>query len=820
MVTPDNLVSKRPAMSVLDNSSPKKKQSLLESDDSDCESVVFELLLETPPKKLPRAVDDVEAAEQDPCPCTPVKTLQFGSSGQSNESDDNVEFELLLETPDKNPGAVDDAEQEHCTPAEKPLISEGSEEEAPPVQQHLQPVPPARLPSPVHARDNINTAQQGARRKRQTVSVLSDDEEWVDEGSGEEASDDSEMEEIIIESPIQQHQQSAPTKSARRSSTVSDINIARGKHSMRAIDSARWNITKHSTDPTLLRLCSKKTSGSVYTVAASRAGKAAKYLDPEQAAEVLAKDCCSKACTGKITRQELMDERIQFFTTTTSEEDASNYILRTLRHDQGEMKIASKKVCRDVYTAVYGISRGKLTNIQTARKHGPQGRLSSLRGKGKLQRSLSGTPEENQKGVKVEQCVAFWTNFFLLCQRPRPKLRLFPVNKSYQMIYKEYFVPWFQKTYPDSTNVPSVGTLKRARRHHNFDDVKRRVKHYHCRCATCAALQAQRLKAFKNGDDEAKYKKDFELHNLCVWTWRDLEIYWKGVSVSSPQTTAMLSFDDTGKVGLPLFTKREYKNLGSSRQYWTPFLLYDHGAGTRDYVYTPTGRFHKGGNRYCTLLFIAVLRIKNNPAHPSHTARRLVLVADNYSENKNNTLFQFWAHMITCGWFDEVILLFGPVGHTHFWLDQMHGVHNNELCNNTIGDLGHLVSFYPYAWTDPKKRPSASVMDAQFDWDNYYKPHGNNISGFTKTAGNPQVGGAFRLKRTGQRTVELHFKRDAVDRDWLGQDGKAGSSGFHVLRARPRGRPTTLKGSNLIMQKKHLKQLQGTAIKMPWRQKI
>jgi GNAT superfamily N-acetyltransferase len=622
----------------------------------------------------------------------------------------------------------------------------------------------------------------------------SDESDYASDSSSEEA----------VDGAVDSTQQQPACEQKKPVRALSSINLKRGQRNMVAMDQERWSITEHEKDGEKLSL-RHKHSGVVYVVAASRVNKAARFLDPEEAATMLCKNCCSRGCSALFTRKEIIEERVSYFTGTSTEHEASEYILRLLRHDKGELMIQKKMVCRTVFCSVFGISKGKLTGIRKAYNLGAQGKLAT---------SVQGTDPiaqvDNEK--MTTRAVAFWADFFSLCQRPRPGLRLFPVNKSLEEIYSEYFTPWHSKHH-QSDPLPSLSTFTKARKKPQFSDVKKRSKHFHCRCNTCARLQAWRLRAFKDGEDQREFKIEREIHHLAVWAWRDLEKYWQGVAISSPHTTAMLSFDDTSKVGLPLFTKRTYKGLPASRQFWVPFLIYDHGLGSRDYMYTYNNRFKKGANRYCTLLYAAIRRIKSNPSHPSHKARRLVLCADNYVENKNSTNFKFWAHMITCGWFDEVLLLFGPVGHTHFWIDQMHGVHNRELCNHTAGDLGHLLSFFPNTWTDPSKRPTPSVMDAQFDWDKYYKPCGDDIAGFTKTKGNPHVAGAFRIKRTNRGTVEMTFKRDAVDRHWLGKDGVAGTPGFIVLNSLPTGKPVEIAPTEFSLPMEYLKQLKRTSLK-------
>jgi hypothetical protein len=55
------------------------------------------------------------------------------------------------------------------------------------------------------------------------------------------------------------------------------------------------------------------------------------------------------------------------------------------------------------------------------------------------------------------------------------------------------------------------------------------------------------------------------------------------------------------------------------------------------------------------------------------------------SENKNNVLFAY------NGWFDEIILLFGPLGHTHNGVDATHKVHSHNVAGNISEGLGNFA---------------------------------------------------------------------------------------------------------------------------------
>lgn len=102
-------------------------------------------------------------------------------------------------------------------------------------------------------------------------------------------------------------------------------------------------------------------------------------------------------------------------------------------------------------------------------------------------------------------------------------------------------------------------------------------------------------------------------------------------------------------------------------------MLQDIGRGQSTYVYTLKGRLSKGGNRWCTSILHHLLEIKNSRG-PSARAKTLILIGDNYSENKSNVNLDFCSELVLRGWFEEVQLLFGPVGHTHNGVDAEHKV--------------------------------------------------------------------------------------------------------------------------------------------------
>ncbi len=332
-------------------------------------------------------------------------------------------------------------------------------------------------------------------------------------------------------------------------------------------------------------------------------------------------------------------------------------------------------------------------------------------------------------------------------------------------IWDEYFTPWFKrlKKIDSTTPLPSRGTWRAARRTDEFKDVQRRPKHFHCRCTTCADLNAQLLKTFSSGGDYALYLQARRIHDQEKDAWRQLEERLKAKARSPRTSTLLLMYDDTSALGLPRFTNRTYKNLGHERFMVVPWLVHDYSSNRMDYVYMTKGRYKKGANRLISLLQACIKRVKSNPAHPAHTARDLVLIADNYSENKNKTMLAWAQDMVERKWFDSVEFLFGPVGHTHNGVDATHEKHNNKVGNQVSGDLGHYAFNYRWGFPTEAKRPHVAILqDNVMDWTSYYSPVVRGLSGMTNTPDDKWVVRGIRIARGPDGVVDVSWKKDPV----------------------------------------------------------
>jgi hypothetical protein len=621
------------------------------------------------------------------------------------------------------------------------------------------------------------------------------------------------------------------TKKARTTANGGLPNFKEG-----AYDKEYWNCSEAGASGSFVRMVDT-CNGGEYVVPQARVNKALRYLhQPTIAAALRAgegKCRCKRTpqCFQRgLSTYAVLVHRTSFFQ-QLNEYDATKYLADLVRpHNASNANVCSDfdskggpvttptkgatpthtkrsrrkfkwildgvEVCDEFFCSVFGVSKDKLRGVRVLLKN--EGAVPAPRV----------IPERPR--VKYNQCKAFWRAFFKNCQRPNNTTRLFPVNVSYPCIYEDWFVPWMQKTLPESINeLPCLGWLMSARRDGEFADVKNRPKHHHCRCQECANLQARRLKAFNSPYEQAQFQLEWQDHQNEKRGWREFE---EGIVMAArhdPRSYNAYWFDDTEACGLPKWTKRPMKNLPIARFSVIPFLMADLARGKDYYIYTAKGRFSKGANRLCTSLLTTIRATKRSPDE-SRYARTISLIADNFSENKNNTLLAFACHLVMLGFYDTVQLFYGPPGHTHNGGDQQHQIHNEVLGNFTSPTFVHLLARYPQSWRQEHTRPTPCILDVQYDFDNFYKPFMQKIGGHTNTPTDPVGIRAFKAARGTDGVVGVMWKTKAELGDWKGADGYVGTPGFVVLKGRPRGIPVLIEAKRNIMEKKYYKQLIGT----------
>jgi len=555
------------------------------------------------------------------------------------------------------------------------------------------------------------------------------------------------------------------------------------------ISTKRWSVVPCGEElPGWCRVTDTKTAYS-HCVPRARVKKTMLLLDSDTIADTTNPTKCNCTCKQKcyelMTGKEILSLR-KTVAELPNQVAVTNYLMNNIRRDGG-LKVKGATACRGYYAKLHEVSQGKIFKANQLAKNGDvavSGRAQSL------------VPREAKQTVHA---VTFWTIWFdEFCQQPNYEVRLFPVNQTYKEIYKQYFLPWWAHQGHPKSERPAERTWQNARHLPQFEDVQRRAKHFHCRCTVCATLQKQSMAAFANAESLAVWQRDRRLHYAAIVAWRQLESHLNALAIQTPSDMILLSYDDTEFMTFPNMTNRPLKNMGNTGFRAIPWLLTNHGTRKREYVYMPYGKWKKGANRILTQIHATLSAIKGDPTNKQHTARRLVLIADNASENKNKEILAYIADLVLNNWFDSVELIFGEVGHTHNGNDATHKDHNVNVANHEAGDLGHFVSNYQKVWSNPDTRPRASILNTMFNWVEYYKRPESGmraLSGATKTQYDQYAVRAFKASRGPDKKVDLMFKMDpATEKDWRGNDGHYGSAGFCILELGPtRGVPLVKK---------------------------
>lgn len=383
-----------------------------------------------------------------------------------------------------------------------------------------------------------------------------------------------------------------------------------------------------------------------YDVPKTRVNKALLLLDPSVITVDLAKGykkcTCSRQCHRKFSINDFSKARLKYLQ-APSEIDALNALARQLQRGPKKGSVVYK--CGDVeccplyFSLILGISSAKLYKARELCLGGGQVTVHSKNGM---------TYETNARNRA--RCVAYWKIYFdTLCQVVSDTVRLRPTNLGIGDLYELEFKPFMQRGNPGE-HVPGLQTFRRALKHPQFHDVTKQTKHNHCRCTTCAGLSAEKMRIFRSGGDTSDVMTRTRAHADHVKSWRETEAYYKMLSEHSPHLCNTIMCDDTSAIGFPHFTNRPVKSTATKRRVeFIPWLVTDHSRSRTEYVYTLKGKYKKGANRYCTMLYHVIKAIKTSGTTAA-MARELVLIGDNYAENKNNVNLAFASDLIKHNW--------------------------------------------------------------------------------------------------------------------------------------------------------------------------
>lgn len=225
----------------------------------------------------------------------------------------------------------------------------------------------------------------------------------------------------------------------------------------------------------------------------------------------------------------------------------------------------------------------------------------------------------------------------------------------------------------------------------------------------------QREAGFTNLSVQREWVGRGRAHTVEVEAWRHTEHYWRMRAQHEPHMVTMLMFDDTSAFGLPHFGSRDFKSTCQNyRVQMIPWLVEDVSRRRRHYVYMIKHRHTKGANRwYLSLLLSSYVLIHCLPGVLSSiapfvlrrrvtclggaparwcwwltifqkikTTRILLSCLKWWPQGMHLVILQFVWLLYFCffRWYDEVLMLYGPVGHTHNGIDACHRTHN-QVCS-------------------------------------------------------------------------------------------------------------------------------------------
>ena len=577
----------------------------------------------------------------------------------------------------------------------------------------------------------------------------------------------------------------------------------------------RWYWVVNTVDSKFVDVYSSVEKGLMFTVRKQRLYKTLQKMDWSAIQAVhVPKHCrCKRQCHQAIPLKATREFRQEVLTKCATEEETTEELISKLRsygnsypaaHGTSLVyRVGNTDCCSEFWQHAAGIGKKKMLAIR--RQHYDGARRSRKRAGGATY------------SRKYALAVTFWTSFFKVhCQTPNAKLRLFPHDMTMRVIWEELYPAWHRSMVQNGPEIPklSFATLMRARGDMQFKDVKKRPKHRHAQCPTCAELNLRQKHGFKTSFEQARYEAERKTHNEVVERWRTLETQLQQTAVHSPHETTVIFYDDTGSIGFPYLGRRSPKNLTRARTFFTPMHMKNYATGTTTYMYYVQNALPKDSNKVLTMLFHECRRVKHS-SHRASKARHVIFVADNAQHQKNNDMFMFACELVSRGWYDRVDFLYGPVGHTHNGCDAAHNVLNTSVGNFPAMTIGEHQQNYKRVWTT--HAPEAVYTNFQYDWHARYDNDAfvDRLDNFKKTTKAQAVGG-FRVRRTQTGGVELLFKMNGADELWLGETGApaidiggVGAPGFRLMKALPVDQLTIVQPKGNVLRKKKLRDLKG-----------
>jgi hypothetical protein len=158
-------------------------------------------------------------------------------------------------------------------------------------------------------------------------------------------------------------------------------------------------------------------------------------------------------------------------------------------------------------------------------------------------------------------------------------------------------------------------------------------------------------------------------------------------------------------------------------------------------------------------------------------------------------MFAFCSELVLRGWFREVELLFGPVGHTHNGNDSYHYCHNQLVGNHEAVTLNEYMQHFNRAWHSERTRPLPVVLETKYAWEKRYAGFLRRVSYFTEGPNNRIPVRAFRFAEESTGVATMKVKADPCDKQWLRPNNSIEEPGYVVLKQLPPTVPKEILGN-------------------------
>jgi len=217
--------------------------------------------------------------------------------------------------------------------------------------------------------------------------------------------------------------------------------------------------------------------------------------------------------------------------------------------------------------------------------------------------------------------------------------------------------------------------------------------------------------------------------------------------------------------------------------------------------------FPHDANLTISLIFAHLLNVARSGSLPAE----LHTQGDNCAkENKNMTLFAFYAVLVGRRIFERIYSESLPAGHTHTDIDLLFSPIPDALDSMDVGSYQDFINtFLPFTYRSHRNKPHIAPLPPIYSWSDWLDGFVRPLEGFSKFR-------SFRFELEDGEPV-VGVRKNSLDPKWIGFDNE---HGFQILLAAPRGGPRELDPSPVpsehVAQMSRLERYMSPGAKADW----